>query len=721
MKQKEQVADTQTLFHLLAALANAIPRREAARQLARYLGAEDLLIFLPDTEAGVLLPAPGFAQTLPDGRRWQAFLTACQESGSISATLPFPDATTTTTAIGLANTDRTALVLLGGAPRLPEAALLVTLLPLLEAAFRCEQAHVLAQAEVEIARKTTVEAQALLTALDESRMAAHNELFERMRVEAVLREQLSLAALQMDVSTALTASGALRDILGQCARALVQHLDAAFARIWILNEADQILELQASAGMYTHLDGGHARIRVNDLRIGHIAQTCIAHLTNAVLEDPRISDKEWARREGMVAFAGYPLLVADRLVGVLALFARKPLSDAMFSAMQSVSSAIALGIERSQAEVALKASEERFRTLANQAPIMIWQFDTQGESTYVNTTWCTFTGLMLEESLGTGWMSVIHPEDQQASFSLWREALVSRLPYQTQFRLRRADGVYRETLMYGSACSDQNGRFTGYIGTILDITEQKELERQREVFVSMATHELKTPLTALQGNIQLAERRLRRFRSQLDPQQTNQHKHLDELQTLLTRSQQQVRLQHRLINDLLDISRLQADTQELHLAPCDLASVVQEAVQGQQAAHPQRQFTLSLAEQDEVLVQADRDRIGQVIGNYLTNALKYSPADKAVQVGLSVENHYACVWVADEGPGLSSEQQQQIWERYYRVPGILEQSGSGISLGLGLYICQLIIKSHQGQVGVESTPGQGARFWFILPLLSPET
>lgn len=715
--QINQTLASQTLFRLLAALANDASRSEAARQLAQYLGAHELLIFLPDVETRVFLPAPGLMQTLPDGRHWQAFLNSCREEYPTHGTLPFPDVTTTSAGVGLADKGGAVLVLLGGTPRLDEARLLVTLLPLLEAAFRREQARLLAEAEATIARQTATEVQALLPALDAARQEAQNELRERARVEAALREQVRLAALQMDVSTTLAAGETLREILGRCASALIRHLDAALARVWTLNETAQVLELQASAGMYTHLDGEHARIPVGALKIGRIAQELKPHLTNTVIGDPRVSDQEWARREGMVAFAGYPLLVADRLVGVMALFARQPLSDAVLSAMQSVSYAIALGIERKQTEIALKASEERFRTLANQAPIMIWQSDPQGTMTYVNTTWCIFTGRTPEEGLGTGWSNSIHADDQPAADTLWMQSLDARTPYQTQYRLRRADGVYRAVLVYGSACFNRNGHFTGYIGTILDITEQKDLERQKEAFVSMATHELKTPLTALQGNIQLAHRRLLRLGSLLDPQQSEQHTLLEEVLAMLSRGQQHLRVQNRLINDLLDVSRMQENTLELRLASCDLVSLVCETVQDYQTAYPHRLITVERPEQEVLWVHMDRDRIVQVLSNYLTNAIKYSAVDKAVQVGMASEGVMAHVWVTDQGPGLSLEAQQHIWEQFYRVPGILVQSSTGVSLGLGLYICQNLISSHHGQVGVKSALGQGAQFWFTLPLL----
>ena len=119
-------------------------------------------------------------------------------------------------------------------------------------------------------------------------------------------------------------------------------------------------------------------------------------------------------------------------------------------------------------------------------------------------------------------------------------------------------------------------------------------------------------------------------------------------------------------------------------------------------------------------VLADAQRIGQVVTNYLTNALKYSAVDRPVAVGLQVEDQQACVWVRDEGPGLSPGEQERIWGRFHQAQGIVVQSGSGVGLGLGLHISQTIIEQHQGQVGVQSTPGQGSTFWFTLPLATPE-
>jgi PAS domain S-box-containing protein len=185
-----------------------------------------------------------------------------------------------------------------------------------------------------------------------------HDISQRKQAEEALAERARLAALAGEVGTIITREADLKEILSRCTSAIVHHLDAAFARIWMLNEAEQVLELQASAGQYTHTNGPHARVPVGRFKIGLIAQEKKPHLTNDVANDPRISDSEWARREGMIAFAGYPLLIEDRLVGVLAMFSRQPLTPATLSALASVADGIALGLERKRTEEVLHQAKE---------------------------------------------------------------------------------------------------------------------------------------------------------------------------------------------------------------------------------------------------------------------------------------------------------------------------------------------------------------------------
>jgi serine phosphatase RsbU (regulator of sigma subunit) len=195
----------------------------------------------------------------------------------------------------------------------------------------------------------------------------HVEMLERERhLRQEMAEQGRVSRLSADIGIALTSDDSLADKLQRCAKAMVDHLGAAFARVWTL-ESDELLVLQASAGLYTHLDGPHSRIKVGDFKIGRIAATLEAHLTNDVPNDPHVSDKEWARREGMVAFAGYPLDVGGRCVGVAAAFSRQPFSESVITALGAVSDVVAIGIERERSKSDIEARSVQLRKLADTA------------------------------------------------------------------------------------------------------------------------------------------------------------------------------------------------------------------------------------------------------------------------------------------------------------------------------------------------------------------
>ena len=179
------------------------------------------------------------------------------------------------------------------------------------------------------------------------------DITTRKLAEAEMAERHRPASLLAEVGLALTGAENMRQGLQFCAEVLVRDIGAAFARVWTLNEADKVLELEASAGLYTHIDGGHARVPMGKFKIGRIAESGEAHLTNTVLEDDWVGDPEWARREGMAAFAGYPLKVEERVVGVVAAFARQPLTPAALQALASVSHNMAQFIERKKAEADL--------------------------------------------------------------------------------------------------------------------------------------------------------------------------------------------------------------------------------------------------------------------------------------------------------------------------------------------------------------------------------
>ena len=248
----------------------------------------------------------------------------------------------------------------------------------------------------------------------------------------------------------------------------------------------------------------------------------------------------------------------------------------------------------------------------------------------------------------------------------------------------------------------------------------REANRRMEEFLGIASHELRTPMTTIKANIQLAQRRLtvlaRTNADELVAQDV--HERARAAQDMLARAEHQVAVLNRLVGDLIDISRIQTDKLQLHLRqePCDLLSIVYEAVQEQRKANPTRtiQFTPTLDE--KLLIYADSDRIMQVIVNYIGNALKYSVSNEPVLVQLEQEEETARVLVSDHGPGVPLKEQQHIWDCFYQAEDINVQSGSGVGLGLGLYISKTIIERHGGHIGVQSSPPDGATFWFTLPL-----
>lgn len=240
----------------------------------------------------------------------------------------------------------------------------------------------------------------------------------------------------------------------------------------------------------------------------------------------------------------------------------------------------------------------------------------------------------------------------------------------------------------------------------------REANRRMDDFLGMTSHELKTPLTSIKGNTQLT---LRQISKNLQNLQT--------MQGMLESTERQARLLDRLVNDLLDISRAQSDRLELDMNLCNLVAIVREAIEEQRQIWVERAISLDYPEGLHSTIFADADRIKQVVNNYLNNALKYSDEDKSVGVSLQSEQEWVRLSVRDEGVGLSVAAQEHIWDRFHKVEGIEVRSSvqsSMVGLGLGLYISKAIIEQHQGQVGVESSPGNGSTFWFSLPLANEE-
>jgi signal transduction histidine kinase len=240
----------------------------------------------------------------------------------------------------------------------------------------------------------------------------------------------------------------------------------------------------------------------------------------------------------------------------------------------------------------------------------------------------------------------------------------------------------------------------------------EEASARMDNFLHLVSHELSTPITSLKITLEMARR------SRGDP--SGMHEEVQQALPertvlLLTRASRQVDQLNRLVQDLVEAARTESGKLSLELAPCDLAVLLDAVFEDFRQTEPTREMSLQ-GEDGPVPVVVDAVRIRQVVVNYLSNGCKYSPSSMPVTLLLEREGETAWVGVRDHGPGLTPEQQQRIWTRGERLEEIAPQSGGGVNLGLGLYLCRSIILAHGGQADVESTPGEGSTFWFTLPL-----
>jgi len=321
---------------------------------------------------------------------------------------------------------------------------------------------------------------------------ARRQLESRVAASAVeLAEQDHLAALASRIAVVLTQHDAVQEALQRSAEIICRSLDAAFVRVWNLNKEQNVLELQASAGMYTHLDGPHSRVPLGQFKIGRIAQEAKPHTTNSVLDDSWISDPAWASREGMVAFAGYPLMVQDRVEGVIAAFARRPIPEVAIQALGSIAGSLALFIARKRIETALWDSDERVRLLLDSTAEAICGVDIHGNCTFVNRAGLALLGYEKpEDLLGRNMHQATHHSHADGSPYPAAECTM-------QIVLASGEGSHADSEVfwradgtsfpaeYWSHPVKKAGKIVGAVVTFFDISARKQAEEERRTLASL--------------------------------------------------------------------------------------------------------------------------------------------------------------------------------------------------------------------------------------------
>lgn len=351
------------------------------------------------------------------------------------------------------------------------------------------------------------------------------------------------------------------------------------------------------------------------------------------------------------------------------------------------------------AKQALADSEQLLRNITTAAPTALWMSDEQGLVTYNNQTWLNWTGRNFEENLGWNWLESVHPDDRNKVKEKILTELAGKHFYEVEFRLIHSDNTIHWCITNGQPQYRSDGTFTGYIGACVDITEQKHLQQQKDDFIGIASHELKTPVTSIKAYTQVLEKMLQKKGETREAE-------------MISRMDGQINRLTNLIGDLLDVTKINSGKLQFNDRKFEFIPMVKELIEDLQRTTANHQLVEEY--EGEAIIFGDKERIGQVIANLVTNAVKYSPNSQKIIIHTSIKDDEILLCVTDFGIGIAQDNLDKVFEQFYRVSGHMQHTFPG--LGLGLYISSEIIKREGGRIWVTSSEGNGSTFCFALPL-----
>ena len=366
--------------------------------------------------------------------------------------------------------------------------------------------------------------------------------------------------------------------------------------------------------------------------------------------------------------------------------------------------------ERKRVEQALRESEERFRTLADATPVLIWGSGTDQACNYFNKQWLDFTGRTVEQEMGDGWSEGVHPDDLERCLATYVTAFNARTPFTMEYRLKRHDGEYRWVMDTGVPRFTPDGTFSGYIGSCIDITDRKrteeelrESDRRKEEFLAVLSHELRNPLAPIQTALDLLEcRGLREAGTER------------ELATI----KRQVQNLKRLVDDLLDVSRISRGKIELHKGFVELAPLVTQAVEALRPSFEEHRQKLHVSIPEEsICLEADPTRLEQILFNLLLNAAKFTAEGGEVWLEVEPFPSQVVIRVRDTGIGIEADLLPKVFDLFLqgeRRIGLSHEGG-----GIGLSLARNLVELHGGTIKAHSPgPHMGSEFVVRLPVIS---
>lgn len=379
-------------------------------------------------------------------------------------------------------------------------------------------------------------------------------------------------------------------------------------------------------------------------------------------------------------------------------FVYKPVKDAA----NNVTGVMIIATEVTKQVVArqlLEDAEERLRLAIEATGIGTWDLDMEEDVIFTSPTLIEMMGLDPEEKVTRQQMyDIVHPDDKLIVSRALEEAIKTGI-YLYEARIIWPDGSVHWVKTRGKVIYNEQHKPLRMLGTTNDITERKQDEIMKNDFIAMASHELKTPLTSLKAYIQLllasAKKRSDTFYI-----------------SALEKSERQINKMTRLIHGFLDLSKIESGRLRLNTQDFDINTLINEVIADSMPAAPGHNIVFNAG--SPIYIKADKEKISQVLGNLINNAVKYSASGSTITLTAKTEVESLRVGIKDQGIGLKPKDQQKIFQRFFRVDDENTRGQSGF--GIGLYLSAEIIKLHHGSIGVESEEGKGSEFYFLLPL-----
>ncbi|MBI5307331.1 MAG: PAS domain S-box protein [Planctomycetes bacterium] len=533
-----------------------------------------------------------------------------------------------------------------------------------------------------------------------------NDITDHKQKELLI-EQLRIMAFVKDVGIAINQGDTLSEILQQCAEAIVS---AAFARIWTLNEKEGVLELQASAGIYTNKNGVHSRIPVGELKVGLIARYRIPQVTNDLSNDPYVSDPDWVRREGMVAFAGYPLVAKDRLVGVLAVFARKPIIESMLNALAAAADIIAMGIDRKRAAEALSVSENKYRVLLENLPQRIFYKDRNLVYVSCSENYAKDLNIRPDEIIGKTDYD-FYPKDLAEKYRADdKKVIESGQTIDVEEKYIKDE---KELFVHSikTPLRDEHGAVIGILGVFLDVSEkvslQMEAVRVRHLvslgeLAAGVAHEINNPIMGVINCAQI-----------LFDRGSDGSREKDVANRIIKEGKRIANI----VSRLLSYAR-RGETRE----SVRIHELVSEALILTEAQLHKEGILINVSVPQQLpAIFVQPQQIQQVFLNLISNARyalnqKYpgEHAGKTLDISaqqIAINNSpYVRIDFYDKGTGIPSGLLGKVMDPFFT------SKPKGKGTGLGLSISHGIISGHGGKLNVESNEGEFTRIIITLPV-----